>query len=286
MIYYYFFLNWNKINDNLFFETVHNKACKSILGANRHCNNLAARIELGRTPLYPYVWGSLFRYFAKLLNSDKQSLLRYSYESELTFYLEGKHSWLKPICEFFQDHLHWKNEDIWKPKTKSQIFAQSRTLILNLKQMDAHITLQDLNEIRINKQGKLRTYSILKDQFKLEDYLRADMPRRYRKAITSLRIGLHNLQIEKGRHSTPIVPADQRYCPFCPNIVEDEIHFLLKCSLYNDERNTFLGKIQIDGETDIDLYRKILTSASLPVLFETGKYISTCMAKRTKHLKS
>jgi hypothetical protein len=276
----------NKINDNLFFEKVHNKACKSILGANRNCNNLAARTELGRTPLYPYVWGSLFRYFSKLLNSDKQSLLRYSYESELKSYSEGKHSWLKPICEFFQDHLHWKNNDMWKPRTKSQILAQSRMLILNLKQVYVNFTLQDLNKIRINKQGKLRTYSILKERFELEDYLRADMPRLYRKAITSLRIGLHNLQIEKGRHSTPIIPANERYCPFCPQLVEDEIHFLVKCSLYNDERKIFLEKIKIDGETDIDLYKNILTSTIHPVLFETGKYISTCMAKRAKYLKS
>ena len=32
-------------------------------------------------------------------------------------------------------------------------------------------------------------------------------------------------------------------CVICKNLVEDEIHFLLKCTLYNDSRNEFFVKL-------------------------------------------
>jgi hypothetical protein len=36
---------------------VHNRACKSILGVAKNSINIAAKAELGRTPLYPYITG-------------------------------------------------------------------------------------------------------------------------------------------------------------------------------------------------------------------------------------
>ena len=45
--------------------------------------------------------------------------------------------------------------------------------------------------------------------------------------FTKFRLSNHNLMIEKGRHRN--VDESLRFCPFCPNTVEDEIHFLLQC---------------------------------------------------------
>ena len=67
-------------------------------------------------------------------------------------------------------------------------------------------------------------------------------------------LGNHKLQIETGRFTVPQTPVNIRYCPHCKNFVEDEIHFLLKCTLYNDSRNEFFVKLA-------DSY-KIFTSLS------------------------
>ena len=37
------------------------------------------------------------------------------------------------------------------------------------------------------------------------------------------------------------VPYEQRICPICDNEVENEIHFLLNCDLYNDFREDLLN---------------------------------------------
>ena len=42
--------------------------------------------------------------------------------------------------------------------------------------------------------------------------------------------------IEKGRHMRPRIECNERKCFICKNDVEDEIHFLTKCPLYDNER--------------------------------------------------
>jgi hypothetical protein len=45
--------------------------------------------------------------------------------------------------------------------------------------------------------------------------------------------------IETGRYGTTKLPADQRFCKFCPTNVEDEVHFLFQCPQYNLLRNEY-----------------------------------------------
>ena len=40
--------------------------------------------------------------------------------------------------------------------------------------------------------------------------------------------------IEKGRHMG--LKPEERMCPFCPNAIEDEMHFLLDCQMYREIR--------------------------------------------------
>ena len=53
-------------------------------------------------------------------------------------------------------------------------------------------------------------------------------------ALTKLRLSNHKLMIEKGRHLK--LDRNRRFCPFCPNEVEDEIHFMITCKNYTGDR--------------------------------------------------
>ena len=57
----------------------------------------------------------------------------------------------------------------------------------------------------------------------------------FRHAITKIRCSSHLLNIERGRHSKPKIPIEQRKCYFC-NSLEDEIHFVIDCMLYKNDR--------------------------------------------------
>ena len=80
----------------------------------------------------------------------------------------------------------------------------------------------------------------------MESYLYKVSNYKYRQAITRLRISSHDLMIEKGRHI--LIDNKDRLCPICKdkNAIEDEIHFIVSCPLYSQERDTFYSGIELD----------------------------------------
>ena len=75
--------------------------------------------------------------------------------------------------------------------------------------------------------SKLRTYALLKTEIGAEQYLKIIKNIKNRTMFTKLRLSNHNLMIEKGRHQN--IVKYLRLCPFCPNAIEDEIHFITNC---------------------------------------------------------
>ena len=61
----------------------------------------------------------------------------------------------------------------------------------------------------------------------------------HRRVASKFRIGNHNLRIETGRFTIPKTPEDLRICDYCNlNSVENKMHILFHCDLYNDLRKT------------------------------------------------
>ena len=64
--------------------------------------------------------------------------------------------------------------------------------------------------------------------------------KKYRNALTKLRLSSHRLFIESGRWNSPQpTPREERKCTIC-NILEDEFHFLLECRMYDEFRYSFI----------------------------------------------
>ena len=92
----------------------------------------------------------------------------------------------------------------------------------------------DINRVnakRGNGRNKLRMYRLLKQDFGTEKYL-SILNRSYRSAMSKFRSGTAPIRIETGRYEG--VPADERFCPFCPDLVESETHVILSCNIYED----------------------------------------------------
>ena len=54
------------------------------------------------------------------------------------------------------------------------------------------------------------------------------------------RSGCHNLEIEVGRHHG--LPTHDRLCRLCKDDVENEIHFMLQCTVYESLRKKYLPR--------------------------------------------
>ena len=60
------------------------------------------------------------------------------------------------------------------------------------------------------------------------------MSKGHESAMTQFRCGTAPLRIETGWYEG--IPEEERLCPMCNDGVENELHALLECTLYNDLR--------------------------------------------------
>ena len=56
-------------------------------------------------------------------------------------------------------------------------------------------------------------------------------------------ISSHHLEIESGRYTMPLTPANQRFCASCPGVVGDEYHFRTECVPHSENRNILFVEI-------------------------------------------
>jgi hypothetical protein len=127
--------------------------------------------------------------------------------------------------------------------------------------------------------SKLRTYALFKREVGLENYL-TEMKNVYdRVQVTKFRLSNHRLMIEVGRHTN--TPKEQRFCPFCPNLVENELHFMFTCATYTHLRRAYLDPVC----NTLRSFRFLPHDAKLQVLLSnleqgTGKFIALSMGLR------
>ena len=99
------------------------------------------------------------------------------------------------------------------------------------------------SQLLISKKGKF-----LRDmdkEFQCEPYLLLHDYnfRQQRVFIAKLRTSDHTLAVEYGRRITPKIKFEDRVCKLCSaQAVEDEMHFISECTLYNQIRIDFFEK--------------------------------------------
>ena len=131
-----------------------------------------------------------------------------------------------------------------------------------------------------DQQSKLRTYGLLKSKIGMENYLLKIKNPVIRSTFTKFRLSNHSLMIEIGRHQK--IPKELRFCPFCKNSVESEIHFLVNCSIYEPIRSEILIPILNKRPsiylTEKEKFQYLLSEEHIQIM---PTYIQKCMDLRT-----
>ena len=102
-------------------------------------------------------------------------------------------------------------------------------------------TIKLLYNPRVNK---VLTHSLthkeVKYDYQLEDYLRTIRNPAHRISMTKLGLGLHSLRMQTGKYENrgAPIPVEGRTCLVCNRgYIEDERHFLMYCTGYDNIRN-------------------------------------------------
>ena len=99
----------------------------------------------------------------------------------------------------------------------------------------------------IVKLSKAESYLRYKNSIRIEDYLTKIKNVKHRKALTRLRLSCHPLMIEKGRHQKPPLERCDRICPFCKSVTENELHFIITCPKYENERISLFNMCTVNS---------------------------------------
>ena len=88
--------------------------------------------------------------------------------------------------------------------------------------------------------SKLCLYKDYTLYYEHETYLNCLNIRKFKHTLSKLRSRCHNLEIEVGRYHG--LPRHDRLCRLCKDEVENEIHFMLQCPVYEILRQKYLPR--------------------------------------------
>ena len=204
---------------------------------NKHTSNLAVLSETGRFPMYFSIILSIVKYLHRLENTSNL-LLKEAYCLSKALHNKGIQTWYASAIYI----LRLLNVNITSCRNMSENQLGCLVKKYLIKSFKAFWYKQREEK---SADGKLDTYFNIKKEFKSEPYLTLDNFH-MRKAICKLRLSAHNLLIETGRYAKPrSLPRSERICKHCNfNCIENEFHFLSRCSLYETERTKLYGQIQ------------------------------------------
>ena len=115
----------------------------------------------------------------------------------------------------------------------------------------------------------------------MEKYLTSIQNILIRQTISKIRLSNHDLMIEKGRHKK--LELQMRTCPFCSNLIETEIHFLLECTTFSIFRKNLKKEARekipgFDTQSEENMFKILLCDERIQ--HETGKYLEAALNLR------
>ena len=203
------------------------------------------------------------------------SLVKNAFKESMNLCNLGYSSWCSKVCELAKMY----NIDIM-----SYTFSDKTKCLIKEIVSQKFITDWKTKLYETDKYPVLRTYSLFKFEFKIEPYIVHIKNSKFRNAMIRFRASSHNLEIEKGRHMHPKIPLDKRLCKIC-KVVEDEMHFLLHCPQYKENRDIYLANVSeiyplINNLSDEDKFVFLLSFNDPQILTWTAKFIYYSFQKR------
>ena len=99
---------------------------------------------------------------------------------------------------------------------------------------------------KISESDRFSNYDSFKSVHQLETFLNTITSKMFRGTLIRLRLGWIELGVHTRFKCDSFV---NKNCSFCPNILDDEPHFLFCCPAYADIQRKYLWEINVHGTT-------------------------------------
>lgn len=188
------------------------------------------------------------KYWIKLTLMKDSRLVRQIYKLSKEEYLrKGTKNWAydihHTIIKYGLNEL-WKNEDLVRhPVARDRNRVEELQAFWNteLAKRIQQVEQEAWKKLVLSR-PKLRTYCTIKTQLRIEPYLIEEHEKLGRYWLTRIRSGTNPLRIDTGRQKRPKKESiEARVCRECSSgEIEDEKHFVLRCSKYQDLRGEMI----------------------------------------------
>lgn len=164
----------------------------------------------------------------------------------------------------------WENQHV---KDENVFLLSFKQTLIDCFTQEWHVYLQT-NSVLI-------LYKAVKERFEYESYLDVFSNIKLRQFVTKIRLSSHNLHIETGRYGRNRLPRHERMCQICDeNEIENEFHFMLKCSKYSQLR-TRLIPVYYHRRPSMLKFTELIKCKNTKILNNLGQYICQAFEVRT-----
>ena len=213
-------------------ERVHTLAIKRFLKVSIHSPNAIVYAETGRVPLSINLVISSVKYWFKLLRRPESYLNKQAYLMMLHNCENGKENWVTKIRNILCENgfgIVWLCQNV----------NNESSVLKALKIRLTDIFYQGWNS-KISNNENYTFYHSFKSFITPEFYLYSNkIDIKSRICLTRFRCGVSELNAHRYRYYND---DSLKNCPFCKNVIENEMHAIFFCPLYLNLRLKFLDK--------------------------------------------
>ena len=247
----------------------HYIAFKHILGVQKQTTNIGVLLEIGRIPIQTYAIKAAIKNWERIKSKQINTHLYTSYKNASKDNLPWVTNTKDPLDKNGMLCFYINCYENKPPFIHKKIFQK----LSDIFHQEAFSTIT-------STQSKLRTYGLLKKQIGIEKYLYEIPNPIIRHSCTKFRLSNHTLNIETGRHIN--IPKELRFCPFCPNSIESEIHFLIECRTCKTLRDEIFHQLTrhkplFEYYTQIEKFQSFLSEENIQF---TAKFVHDCLEIR------
>ena len=243
-------------------ELIQNKAIRYYLGVHSFTPIPALHGEMGWLSCKYRTQLNMLRFWNRLVKMPSHRLTKHIFLTEFNSR---------------QRYKNWSGEmrNIFQTMNLMNVYVGGTTCNLEIcKSLLIKLNEDEWRSILPTK-PKLRQYISFKNMYKLEPYVKNVRNKYERSLIAKLRCGILQLNVELGRFGQ--IQLQDRLCTICNlHLIEDEIHFICSCPVYDTERAHFYNQM---SNIDPNFREKSTEDKFISIMENSGQQLAKFIYK-------
>ena len=251
-------------------EKLHLYALKKFLNVDIKTPNDLVYKEMCRYPITINSTINCIRYWIKLVQMENHRLPRKAYNVLYRLDNNGKETWATNIRLCLSQNgfgYAWMNQGV----------GNANTFLKTLKERLIDCKWQNVHD-HVNTSDRFAFYSLISTTEKsLACHLSLDIKLHLKRILTKFRFGVSSINVHYFRYRN--YDERQLLCPFCQNVEENEVHFVLCCPLYENIRRHYI-KEKYYRVPNIFKLRILLCSKNEKVVEDLCRFLYVAFKRR------